>query len=377
MATDDLNKPLGLPRERKAHRTPLVALVAPPLLIAIGLIAFFAFGDGQDDPGNVVAAIDDTSPDQTGSVGPALTPVYEAQSEPLVEVKPTGGLREVRGNDVIISDPSKPRPIRLAAAPFEDLIEADENGLLPRIGDDGTRPLDAYARPAGATEGMKRIAIVVGGIGIEGEAGQSAIASLPGEVTLGIVPYGEDLPATVAEARALGHEILLQLPMEPYNYPDIDPGPNTLTVAGGTAKNLDRLRWLLAQTTTYVGVMNYMGARFTGDDRALAPILGDIANRGLLFLDDGSSARSRVGAFASDSAPVIRADLVLDGDTAPAAIDARIKQLVAIAKERGYAVATATAFPSTIARISAFARVAEENGIALVPVSSLVRADGS
>ncbi|MEP2926258.1 MAG: hypothetical protein ABJP31_19470, partial [Bauldia litoralis] len=97
MATDDLNKPLGLPRERKAHRTPLVALVAPPLLIAIGLIAFFAFGDGPDDPGNVVAAIDDASPDQTGSVGPALTPVYEAQSEPLVEVKPTGGLREVRG----------------------------------------------------------------------------------------------------------------------------------------------------------------------------------------------------------------------------------------------------------------------------------------
>ena len=341
------------------------------------LIVFVALGGGSGAPGKVVAAIDSADPTRTAGIEPAIAPVYEPQSEPLVEVRPTGGLREVVGGDVVISDPSQPQPIRLASAPLEDLTEVGENGILPRIGDDGTRPLDAYARPPGATDGLKRIAIVVGGIGIEGEAGTDAIASLPGEITLGLAPYGDDLPASVAEARAGGHEILLQLPMEPYNYPDIDPGLNTLTVSAGADENLDRLHWLLGQTTTYVGVMNYMGARFTGDDRALAPVLGDIAARGLLFLDDGSSARSRVGAFASESAPVIRADLVLDGDSAPAAIDARLDQLVTIARERGYAVATATAFPSTVDRVAAFAKSAERRGVVLVPVSSIARSGGT
>ena len=110
---------------------------------------------------------------------------------------------------------------------------------------------------------------------------------------------------------------------------------------------------------------------------ALAPVIGDIAGRGLLFLDDGSSARSRVMNFASSSAPVLKADLVLDGDTAPAAIDARLDQLVAIAEQRGYAIATATAFPSTVDRVAAFAKTAEDRGIALVPISAIVRPDGT
>ena len=107
------------------------------------------------------------------------------------------------------------------------------------------------------------------------------------------------------------------------------------------------------------------------------PVIGDIAGRGLLFLDDGSSARSRVMNFASSSAPVLKADLVLDGDTTPAAIDARLDQLVAIAEQRGYAIATATAFPSTVDRVAAFARAAASRGIALVPISDIVHPDGT
>lgn len=377
MAADELTRPLGLPRQRKPRRwLVIVALIAPPLALAVGLLVFLIAGG--DDPAHVVAAVDTPDAGPTASIAPPPADDYPRQTEPLVEVTPTGTLGEVGGGEVVITDPSRPGPVRLAAAPREDLIEPGEDGgLLPRIGDDGTRPLEAYARPVGDVDGMKRIAIVIGGIGIEGETGKAAIAGLPGEVTLALPPYGDDQPAMVAEARAGGHEILLQLPMEPYNYPDIDPGPNTLTVAAGSSKNLGRLHWLLGQITTYVGVMNYMGARFTGDDQALAPVIGDVAGRGLLFLDDGSSARSRVMNFASNSAPVLKADLVLDGDTAPAAIDARLDQLVAIAEQRGYAIATATAFPSTVDRVAAFAKTAEDRGIALVPISAIVRPDGT
>ena len=49
-------------------------------------------------------------------------------------------------------------------------------------------------------------------------------------MTLAFSPYADDLPRSVAKARAAGHEILLQVPLEPYGYPDVDPGPPLLTV---------------------------------------------------------------------------------------------------------------------------------------------------
>jgi len=386
MVADELTKPLGLPSERKPRRVPIVALVAPSLVVVIGFAVYFLVG-APGNPPAVEAKLDrpataapaaNVASELTGSV--AAPPPASSDTPPsgsgLVEVKPTGHLDEV-GGEVVITDPSKPAPIRLAALPRDGLIEAGKYGPLPRIGDDGTRPLEAYARPASDTAGLNRVAIVIGGIGVEGEASDTAISQLPGEVTLGFAPYGDHLPAAVAEARAAGHEILLQVPMEPYSYPDIDPGPKTLTVEAGKTENLDRLHWILSRMTTYVGVMNYMGARFTSDDKAMAPVVGDVTGRGLLYLDDGSSARSQAPSFASSRAPVLRADVVLDADTSQAAIDAQLDRLAAIAAERGYAIATGTAFPTTVDRVAAFARSAERHGVVIVPVSELVRSGRS
>jgi len=386
MVADELTKPLGLPPERKPRRLPIVALVAPPLAIVVGFAIYFLVG-APGRPPAVEAKIENpattapaagVAPERTGSVAtpPRVSSVEAPSKSGLVEVKPTGHLEEV-GGDVVITDPSKPAPIRLAALPRDGLIEAGKYGPLPRIGDDGTRPLDAYARPAPDTAGLNRVAIVIGGIGVEGEASDSAISQLPGEVTLGFAPYGDRLPAAVAEARAAGHEILLQVPMEPYSYPDIDPGPKTLTVKAGKTENLDRLHWILSRMTTYVGVMNYMGARFTSDDKAMAPVVGDVTGRGLLYLDDGSSARSQARSFASASAPVLQADVVLDADTSQAAIDAQLDRVAAIAADRGYAIATGTAFPTTVDRVAAFARSAERHGVVIVPLSDLVRSGRS
>ena len=99
------------------------------------------------------------------------------------------------------------------------------------------------------------------------------------------------------------------------------PARNTLTVDATAAKNIDRLHWLMSRVTNYVGVVNYMGARFTGETDAMTPVLAEVGHRGLLYLDDGSSARSQAVALAGNT-PVLRADVVLDADLTPAAIDA-------------------------------------------------------
>ena len=128
---------------------------------------------------------------------------------------------------------------------------------------------------------------------------------LPPAVTLAFTPYGSD-PGKLAErARAQRHEILLQIPMEPFDYPDNDPGPQTLLTSLAPEQNIDRMHWMMSRFQGYVGVANYMGSRFTASDTAFAPVLREVAQRGLMYLDDGTSPRSLAGQIAGDRKSVV------------------------------------------------------------------------
>jgi hypothetical protein len=368
---DDLTRPLGLPRRAKRRKLSPIVLFGVPAAAIVAATALFVaarFGEGHDPA--VVARIAGTDPVVTDSIA---KPAPLQPGEPgLSEVRPTGKLAPVSSGEVVIHDPNAPEPVHLAAIPRADLVESSNYGPLPKIGADGTRPIEAYQRPADPANGMFRVAIVVGGVGLSGD-GAPSLAALPGAVTLGVVPYGRDMARIVADARAAGHEILLQVPLEPYGYPDVNPGPKTLTIDAQVGQNLDRLHWLMSRATTYVGVVSYMGGRFSANADKLAPVLSEVGKRGLLYLDDGTSARSAAGEVAG-STPFLQADVVLDADTDPAAIDARLDDLVAAARAHGSAIATASAFPATIDRIAAFAKTAATHGIVIVPITALLPA---
>ena len=152
---------------------------------------------------------------------------------------------------------------------------------------------------------------MVGGLGVGATGTQRALAKLPGAVTLAFAPYGADVERWSARARADGHEVLLQVPMEPFDYPDNDPGPQTLLTSLDAEQNLDRLHWLMSRFQGYVGIANYMGARFTASEQALAPVLREAAKRGLIYFDDGSSPRSLAGQIAgANNLPFAKADVV-------------------------------------------------------------------
>ncbi len=218
------------------------------------------------------------------------------------------------------------------------------------------------------------IAIVITGLGVSASATGDAIAKLPAAVTLGFVPYGSELSRWVARARGAGHEVLLQIPMEPFDYPDNDPGPRTLTANAPKEENIDRLHFFLSRSQGYVGVANFMGARFTANEEVLAAVLAETGKRGLLFLDDGSSPRSVTPrAAAKTKAPFMKSDLVIDAKAEWADIDAALVKLEAIAAENGVAIATASSLPVTIERLSRWAKTLEARGIRLVPVSVAFR----
>lgn len=264
-------------------------------------------------------------------------------------------------------------PGRLAPAPDPRLVEKSRHGLLPIVGPDGARPLAVYARPPGQLPGgmrpAGRIAIVVGGLGISRSATEDAIRRLPAAMTLAFAPYGEGLEDVAPRARNAGHETVLQIPMEPFDYPDSDPGPRLLLAGARVPENLDNLRWVMGRFTGYVALMNYMGGKVTADEKALAPILREIGTRGLGMIDDGSSARSLVSTLRSE-APTLRADLMLDAVPRADLIDKALEALEASAASGRIVVATASALPVTVDRLARWAERLEARGILLVPVSA-------
>jgi polysaccharide deacetylase 2 family uncharacterized protein YibQ len=159
--------------------------------------------------------------------------------------------------------------------------------------------------------------------------------------------------------------------MEPHDYPDNDPGPQTLLSSLSAEQNVDRLHWLFSRMQGYVGITNFMGARFTASDHALAPVLRELSKRGLIYVDDGSSPRSQAGQIAgANKLPYVKADVVIDATPSAVEIDNALKRLETLARGRGVVVGYSSALPASIDRIAKWAKSAQGRGIVLVPVTA-------
>ena len=329
------------------------------------------YGSG-DQPVELNAGISTHSPSGTSRVTRIEGSTELTALDRQFEVPPEGAPEE----DVIITGAiSNAAPaIRLRRAPIKGLFERTPFGPLPKISGKRT-PARAYARPVNRSQLNKskgKIAIVIGGMGLSSESTNKAVRALPGPVTLAFAPYGKGLQRWITKARRRGHEVLLQLPMEPFNYPATSPGPNPLLTSLPPEENLNRLKHYMGRFTGYAGVTNYMGAKFTSEVASLGPVLGELKRRGLTYLDDGSSGRSKskqVGdAFKLG---VARADKVIDRVSDPVYIRASLEKLEKIALKNGTAVAVGSGLPETITEVSQWANTLAEKGIVLVPVSEV------
>ncbi len=253
------------------------------------------------------------------------------------------------------------------------LVQNVALGPLPRIADDGRKPMTAYAAPAAAADKKFRIAIVVNGLGMSAPATKAALDGLPSAVTLGFEPYAGDVSQWVSEARAKGHEVLLEIPMEPFDFPESDPGPHTLRAGQDQDANVQRLNWALSRFTGYAGVTNLLGQRLLTDADALSPVLTSLNRRGLYFFDNGAAAQSVVPTVASQlGMPAAESGAAVDTIQTALEIDRRLSELETQARANGSAVGSAFLYPVSVTRIAQWARGLESRGFVLVPVSAIV-----
>ena len=263
----------------------------------------------------------------------------------------------------------------LVPSPDPALVQMTSLGPLPRVGDDGRLPRQVYAKPFNTADRRPRVAIVVTGLGLSAAATESAIQGLSGSVTLAFAPYSPRLDEWIRLARAAGHEVLINVPMEPTNYPAYDPGPQTLLTTLNAQGNLDRLFWSLSRGTGYVGVLDFFGSQFTTSADHMTPVLNAIKQRGLLFIDSNSSPRSVSAAVAARLNLIsAKATLTLDERASRTEIDRKFAELEQRAKREGQAIGIASPYPVSLERIANWVRQLEARGTAIAPVSALAQA---
>ncbi|WP_040592522.1 divergent polysaccharide deacetylase family protein [Mesorhizobium metallidurans] len=376
----DIERPLGQairPTRAASSKISGPAVAAALVVLAvIGVSGAIALREKPFRKPEVVAV-------STPKVTDAAAPATEPAPAPKAEAAPkTGGPQiihvETEEGDtppkaaIVIRDPSAiGQNLKIAHLPDRALIEASDTGPLPVRAADGRRPFDVYARPWSGARGA-RVAIVIGGLAVSQTGTQAAIAKLPAEVTLAFAPQGNSIGRWMQAARQGGHEIVMQVPLEPFDYPNVNPGRNTLTITASPDENLKSLRWALSRTTNYTGVMNYMGARFSADAMAMGPFMAELGKRGLAYVDDGSSARSLAPELAlKDGVPFVAGDTAIDAVQDRGAILKKLDQLEATARAKGSAVGIGSAFDITVDTVASWVIEARKRGIEIVPISAV------
>jgi uncharacterized protein len=386
---DDLSAPLGQKtvRPKRRFRLPFTGIQALAVLLGLFLVTFAGVAIFSDNPlgGEPVShvALRQTAPAEEK---PAMAPAAAAPAAKAKQTSPTeqktvtiiDGSSGARRDVVLGGDGAADKVDNGSAAPAmmagidQRLLEKSRYGMIPVVSD-GLKPFTAYAGEADRARAAKMpvVAIVIGGLGVGAAKTTDVIMKLPPAVTLAFTPYGSDPGKLVERARLQRHEIMLQVPMEPFDYPDNDPGPQTLLTTLNAEQNLDRLYWHLSRFQGFAGIANFMGARFVVTDAVMQPIIREAAKRGLGYLDDGSAPRSVAPSLAASQAmPFAKADFSIDAVPTAAEIDRALAKLENLAKERGTAIGVASALPISIERLGVWIKALEGHGVMLVPLTT-------
>ena len=326
------------------------------------------------------------TPELTPAATETKTPAEPAAEVKTPEAKPAPETAVAATPETKVPEAAEPTPVPaplpasaavtrpLPEAPIANLVEDTKDGPLPARGKDGMQPLRAYAKkPAADIAGnTPRIALVLTQVGLNASLIEPSMA-LPEDVSLAISPYTEKAANWLTMARVRGHEALLDLPMEPKDFPISDAGPLALSPREKAEENTKRLHMVLAKAQGYVGVIANPNEHFLSQAGSALPVLKELGSRGLLLI--GSNSRAAVTLSQTRAQSKITAlsnSIALDASSGEARLRADLGDLENAARKDGQAVGILRPTPMALPVLAAWMKEMQAKGIRFVPSTALL-----
>lgn len=240
--------------------------------------------------------------------------------------------------------------------------------------------IPAPVRTAALDSGFStpRVAILLRGLGRNDRNSEIAVTTLPPAISFGVAPYAGSPQIWARQARERGHEILIQIPLEPADYPATNPGPDTLLASSAAAENSSKLRSVLSRFNGFSGVTNFFGGKLLQSPEALRPIFEDVKSLGLIYISEPDSSQAVTRKVAGETGLLYGgADIVVDNFQTPDAIQKGLEELVNLARQNGSAIGLAYASRTSIEQLREWSQSVTSKGVTLVPVGVLAKAQNA
>lgn len=218
-----------------------------------------------------------------------------------------------------------------------------------------------------------QIAIVIDDLGWDLKAARALLA-LRTPLSFAILPDTPYRTIIAQEVQRHGWDVLLHLPMEPYHYPDVNPGKSALLSTMNARELARQIGVALEALPTAVGVNNHMGSRLTENRYAMQAVMHHLKGRNLFFLDSRTTHRSLAFQIAQEiGVPSAQRQVFLDHQVDLEQIQLQLRHLVSLASLHGSAIGIGHPYPETVQALQAFLPEVRRGSVDLVPVSRLVK----
>ncbi|MGM0383717.1 MAG: divergent polysaccharide deacetylase family protein [Thermodesulfobacteriota bacterium] len=216
-----------------------------------------------------------------------------------------------------------------------------------------------------------KIGIIIDDLGYDMSLA-NALLGLDLPLTFSVLPFTPNTRLIARKARNNGLETMLHLPMEPMDYPAINPGEGVLLVSMDKETILDTLNRDLSRIPCVAGVNNHMGSRFTENEEKMKLVLAELKNKGLYYIDSRTT-RGTVGFDVAKKMALRTAkrDVFLDNHLSETALKIQMEKLLSIARHKGSAIGIGHPHKKTFDLLKNF-QMTLTNDVEVVPASALV-----
>ena len=266
-----------------------------------------------------------------------------------------------------------PQNRALPKAPIAGLTRQSRFGPVPAKS--AGNSLLAYRRPFQRQAGKQPVSLVIGGLGVNRPLTQSAIDTLPADVTLSFAAHSIGLQDWVDAARRDGHEVLIEIPFESANFnPAAPEADQTIRVSIPPAENFRRLEWMLSRAQGYAGLINFNGDVFLTRTDMASPLMDVLSQTGLGFLTDGDFETPSLPALARSVRQPFKAGFgVIDPDPIPPVISGRLSALGETAQNGSHPVGVGFAYAETLSEVKNWIATLDAKNLQLAPATAALK----